>query len=150
VSYQRITKPPKGRPKHEKLFNQITPALPAEGASDDDWRPVALAYRRALERLGPVSEQRCLRGEEDDCGGSNEEHAIAYSAALVGHTLAHLGHMNLTDEGLQRMCVVASNRIVDVSEQTGCDHVADLAAFADYLALNLRHVRLNTEGQAQS
>lgn len=62
-------------------------------AADRDWANVARASRDALALLGWPIARRCLPGEDDPCGGSFAEHAVAHLVtlqAVAGHQLTHL------------------------------------------------------------
>lgn len=51
-------------------------------SAKDSWRLAAEQRRSALRMLG-LEMPDCLEGEVDDCGGSDIEHFIAYTATLM-------------------------------------------------------------------
>jgi hypothetical protein len=131
---ERLTTVPADRPPYPEAFAQVLPAMPAADAGDDQWLPIARAYRAALESLSPITEARCLPGEAGDCGGTAAEHTLSYGAALVGWALAQLGHQNLNEYGRGLAADMSAARLADIADATGCDHRTDIAAFARALA----------------
>lgn len=49
------------------------------------WREATEQRRAALEALG-VTVPHCLSGEAEDCGGTDVDHFVGYTAALMAQT----------------------------------------------------------------
>lgn len=92
--------PEPGGPEFAELLDtmraggsNVSGIVPTGPPGDEGWRDVALATREALRILGYPIGPQCLP-DENPCGGTWAQHALAHFAtlrAIADHQAAHLG-----------------------------------------------------------